>query len=284
MSLIISFAAARTGSSRAGQVLRSAGFQYISEAFAKGRCKLASNNWHHKEDLAKELNCKPKNLRLSNILASKSSLTKTASFLQSIHEDVIVEVFPSHLAIKQLGILACHSKGIIVIQRILIDQFISMQKVRETARQDGKMKWGNLDTTSIKVNLDCNVFKNFLIYQLSYYSFVNAIVSTFKIGDNIAFINYNDWSSRIPSEQESFLSSKVETFIRKCNNLCAETMHPSTRLFKQDKNIHWKQSVANSEEFEQGITQLGIRRLAFLKPLDIINNEDPTLIANAHKS
>ena len=146
------------------------------------------------------------------------------------------------------------------------------------------MKWGNLDTTSIKVNLDCNVFKNFLIYQLSYYSFVNAIVSTFKIGDNIAFINYNDWSSRIPSEQESFLSAKVETFIRKCNNLYAETMQPSTTLFKQDKNINWKQSVANSEEFEQGITQLGISRLAFLKPLDIINNEDPTLIANAHKS
>ena len=153
----------------------------------------------------------------------------------------VFKIFPGHLHDKVVreAILENHNVRKVVIDRSPLDVFISQHKAGSIA------KWGGVDTTGLKVDLDRKKFDAWFKSRSAWYEQAKNI--TINSGQAITYLNYRDIESRSPEALvEFFINQMAEVG---CKLLKSD--HPVSDLMKrQDKSAGPAEKVSNWCVFE----------------------------------
>lgn len=156
-------------------------------------------------------------------------------------KDSLFKVFSGHLdhSFVKTGILKRPDIIKVIIDRSPLDVYISQQKAGTIS------KWGNVDTTGIKINLDRRQFDAWFKTRKSWYDF--CVHTLKRSNQKCVSINYTDIETRTPEALVDFFIGLMAT--HGCN-LTRSDVAVRGLMKKQDNSQGPWQKVGNWEQFK----------------------------------
>ena len=241
------------------------GIQFIPEPFHPNCCNWGFLGNYH--SIAQEALGLSDNSLSPNSLRDKATVFKLFAYLHQSPKEFVVEIFPEHLAIDVISQLVS-LYPVIILQRRLIDQYISLRKAYAVTSSG---KWMGADTTSLKIPVDANSFckyassmKDFYLYVASSISARNSLVSM--------VVDYEYFSCFGDAYQVELVSTLLQQ-VGLAVSPISEAPDPAAdlhgivfpdKLTRQDLSSSWYQKVANPREFVYDLDRLS--RLGLITP------------------
>jgi hypothetical protein len=153
----------------------------------------------------------------------------------------VFKIFPGHLRDEVVRKVILENDNIrkVVIDRSPLDVFISQHKAGSIA------KWGGVDTTELRVDLDRGRFDAWFKSRFEWYQ--QAKRTTLNSGQVMTYLNYTDIESRSPEALADF-------FINQMKEVGCELLKSDQQLSelmkKQDKSAGPAEKVNNWDVFE----------------------------------
>lgn len=167
----------------------------------------------------------------------------------------LFKVFSSHLKLKKLkkSILENSEVLKVFIDRSPIDVFISLRKAALLS------KWGNVDTTDLKIDIDKLGFETWFKQKKEWYDFcVNAVETS---NQNYISINYVDIDRFSPEELINHFLGQLSDHgcvLERLNNDFSELMQ------KQDRSKSVYEKVKNWEQFKNSFPNREVPKRYFI--------------------
>lgn len=253
--LNIFISAPRSGSTRLGQIFKTQMVKFIDEAFHPHCMGWGFLSDEYRSECSNILNCREEEVNIDLLRQSINVLSLTDAYYKK-KMPYMIEIFPKHIdgaTIKEL----CRLYPVTILQRNLIDAFISAQKAQIV------QKYEKVQTKDLKVDLDADVFKNFCINRISFYKKIKK--NTLSEGGTITVINYEDWCN-YPNNMQSFVliqllnlqgfnfacpSNEGKKLVEGLPLLASKEIKDFSILERQDVSDKWQEKIRNIEDFTQ---------------------------------